>query len=221
MDAKQLATTLALAERLCPSMNGASADRFADALETLGPSGVEALALLDDEDRLWIENALIELPEAAFDRWYRTVDELAQEGVAVVTSADDAYPTNLRMVHNRPPVLFVRGELRTGDSRAVAVVGTRDASEEGSALRPRSSNISWSARSRCCLVLPSESTPQLTLRRSTLAGAPSPCSVRASGASIRNRTADSQGPSRREVPVSPSSCPIRRADDGPFRYGTL
>lgn len=44
---------------------------------------------------------------------------------------DDAYPANLRLVYNRPPFLFVRGDLRTQDERAVAVVGTRRASPAG------------------------------------------------------------------------------------------
>ena len=35
------------------------------------------------------------------------------------------------MIHDRPPLLFVRGEITDADIRAVAVVGTRAASEEG------------------------------------------------------------------------------------------
>jgi DNA processing protein len=35
------------------------------------------------------------------------------------------------MIANRPPILFVRGNLRDADERAMAVVGTRDASAEG------------------------------------------------------------------------------------------
>src|SRR5207302_7426526 len=41
------------------------------------------------------------------------------------------YPANLRLVYDRPPFLFVRGELRDEDRRAIAVVGTRKASEQG------------------------------------------------------------------------------------------
>ncbi len=44
---------------------------------------------------------------------------------------DDAYPSNLRMVYDRPPFLFVRGRLEPGDTLALAVVGTRSASEAG------------------------------------------------------------------------------------------
>jgi DNA processing protein len=46
-------------------------------------------------------------------------------------TADDDYPANLRMIHNRPPFLMGRGSLGRDDERAVAVVGTRQASAEG------------------------------------------------------------------------------------------
>jgi DNA processing protein len=52
-------------------------------------------------------------------------------GIHVVTVLDAAYPTNLRHVYNRPPFLFVRGELREADNRAVAIVGTRTPSTAG------------------------------------------------------------------------------------------
>ena len=53
-------------------------------------------------------------------------------GAELVTVLDDAYPANLRLIHNLPPFLFVLGRpVGIEDARAVAVVGTRDASEEG------------------------------------------------------------------------------------------
>jgi DNA processing protein len=68
------------------------------------------------------------------DRYQRLIGELESEGVSLVTVLDDAYPTNLRMIYNRPPFLFVRGALRPEDDRAIAVVGTRGASDDGLAL---------------------------------------------------------------------------------------
>jgi DNA processing protein len=53
------------------------------------------------------------------------------DGVGLVTVLDDAYPANLREIYNRPPFLFVRGELHSRDDRSVAIVGTRGASDEG------------------------------------------------------------------------------------------
>jgi DNA processing protein len=52
-------------------------------------------------------------------------------GVRVVTILDDDYPFNLRLVFNRPPMLFVAGDLELGSRRAVAVVGTRQPSAAG------------------------------------------------------------------------------------------
>ena len=53
------------------------------------------------------------------------------EGMSVISVLDEAYPANLRTIHNRPPLLFVRGALTAEDERSVAVVGTRRASEHG------------------------------------------------------------------------------------------
>lgn len=52
-------------------------------------------------------------------------------GAKLVTVLDDDYPRNLRLIFNLPPFLFYRGTLERQDARAVAVVGTRQASEEG------------------------------------------------------------------------------------------
>ncbi len=50
----------------------------------------------------------------------------------LVTVLDRAeYPSNLRVIPSPPPFLFVRGQLQRDDARSVAVVGTREASDEG------------------------------------------------------------------------------------------
>ncbi len=64
----------------------------------------------------------------------RAAEEIsrAQEvGASLVTVLDDDYPANLRVIFNAPPFLFYRGSLERTDARSVAVVGTREASEEG------------------------------------------------------------------------------------------
>jgi DNA processing protein len=61
-------------------------------------------------------------------------DEIAaweHEGIRAITVLDPGYPENLRGVHDRPPLVFVRGGLLPRDGDAVAVVGTRHASEAG------------------------------------------------------------------------------------------
>ncbi|MBV9819302.1 MAG: DNA-protecting protein DprA [Solirubrobacterales bacterium] len=54
-----------------------------------------------------------------------------RRGIRLVTVLDEAYPVNLRIVHDRPPVLFHRGELMPENERAVAVVGARRAGSSG------------------------------------------------------------------------------------------
>lgn len=86
----------------------------------------------------------IEAIEASRDelaRHRQTVEamlqELEAEGVQLTTVLDDVYPANLRLIYNLPPFLTYRGTLRPDDARSVAVVGTRDASVEGTANAQR------------------------------------------------------------------------------------
>lgn len=70
----------------------------------------------------------------AFDGW-KTVDEQfrrAERADAVpLAEADDAFPPLLRTMYDPPALLWMRGTLRPEDERAVAVVGTRRATEDG------------------------------------------------------------------------------------------
>jgi DNA processing protein len=59
------------------------------------------------------------------------VERLAKAGVRALTWHDEGYPARLKEVDDRPPVLFVRGELRPEDEWAVAIVGTRRATPYG------------------------------------------------------------------------------------------
>jgi DNA processing protein len=54
-----------------------------------------------------------------------------RNGMRLLTLLDPGYPENLRSVHDRPPFVFVAGQLEARDARGVAVVGTRSASERG------------------------------------------------------------------------------------------
>ena len=59
-------------------------------------------------------------------------------GVAVLTLADDAYPSRLRAIDLPPPVLFLKGEASALDRpRAVAIVGTRRPTQHGRATAGR------------------------------------------------------------------------------------
>ena len=53
------------------------------------------------------------------------------DGIKFVSVLDPDYPENLKTVPDRPPVLFIAGELKAADARSVAVIGSRNASATG------------------------------------------------------------------------------------------
>jgi DNA processing protein len=63
----------------------------------------------------------------------KEIERWEQDGIRLLTVLDEAYPENLRTVHDRPPLIFVRGALQPGDIRSIAVVGTRNATDHGRA----------------------------------------------------------------------------------------
>lgn len=118
------AAVLALAEAVCPSLNGASSYRLSTALELID-SGIG----LDGDPHLEaIAETIEQLTPQSVEGW---TSRLSSVNARVVTVVDDDYPANLRMVHDHPPFLFVRGTLSANDDRAIAVVGTRQPSDDG------------------------------------------------------------------------------------------
>lgn len=100
--------------------------RLAGAIEEEG-SALQLLERQDADGKLFeVEGERITL-----EQMEEYIDRLQVEGITVATILDRAYPVNLRMVHDRPPALFIRGELGESDEHAVAVVGTRKASARG------------------------------------------------------------------------------------------
>jgi len=75
--------------------------------------------------------------DADLDEYMTMIAALDERGVSVITVLDSDYPSNLRLIYNRPPFLLVKGTLRPEDDRSIAVVGTRKASEEGLELADR------------------------------------------------------------------------------------
>lgn len=80
-------------------------------------------ALLDQEHGLLAE-ALLADAHAEMLRW-------EERHIRVLSPYDERYPTNLTEAPAPPPLLFVAGELRPEDRRAIAVVGTRQPSPRG------------------------------------------------------------------------------------------
>lgn len=103
-------------------------NRLAGSIEETG----SALALLEELEKTKDPRLFsVESAEVTLDQLEERVISYEQEGIWLTTVLDAAYPMNLRMVHDRPPVLFVRGRLSAADERSVAVVGSRKASPEG------------------------------------------------------------------------------------------
>lgn len=109
------------------------ADRLAGMALEVG----SAVALLEMVRSGELESMRGELPLGLFDdRALRASSTDAQAwvdaGYDVRTVFDPTYPANLRDVVNKPPFVFIRGEWNDSrDSRAVSIVGTRQASPEG------------------------------------------------------------------------------------------
>jgi len=61
----------------------------------------------------------------------RMLEKIAGQGITVLTWEDEQYPRRLKEIDQPPPVLYVRGTLKTEDEWAVAVVGTRRISAYG------------------------------------------------------------------------------------------
>jgi DNA processing protein len=94
----------------------------------LGPPAWTGLETFDTE---LAEELAARVPESALDDKLTEIRRLAEAGITVLTVLDEDYPVNLRLIYNLPPVLYVRGGLLPEDGRAIAVVGTRQASSEG------------------------------------------------------------------------------------------
>lgn len=86
------------------------------ALQEAGLTGAALSALLAARDGI--------SPEAELGK----LDTL---GVRALTWHDEAYPPRLKEIFDRPPVLYVRGQLTAADEWAVAIVGTRRATVYG------------------------------------------------------------------------------------------
>ncbi|MCL4421913.1 MAG: DNA-protecting protein DprA [Actinobacteria bacterium] len=132
--ANRHARLLAVAELLSPSLNGPSSHRLAKIIEAGALDSevaIPAQSSVSEEDLAWLAGGFASLSQERLSFWTTELENLTRRGVRIVDSAEEEYPTNLRMIHNRPPFLMVRGTLAGDDDRAVAVVGTRKPTPRG------------------------------------------------------------------------------------------
>ncbi|UVS81238.1 DNA-processing protein DprA [Actinokineospora sp. UTMC 2448] len=74
--------------------------------------------------------------ETRFEEAAQAIDAWEAAGFGVYTILDESYPNQLRDVLHMPPIVFTRGAL-ADDARAVAIVGSRKASERGLEIAAR------------------------------------------------------------------------------------
>jgi DNA processing protein len=103
------------------------AAHFADPTVAFSSTGSE-LSAIEGLDASVIEELL------GFAQWEEVNQEIRrveQAGATLIPFTAAAYPSRLRMIADPPPVLYAKGRLCAEDNKAVAVVGSRSASEYG------------------------------------------------------------------------------------------
>jgi DNA processing protein len=65
------------------------------------------------------------------------IQDCRDNGVSILVESQAGYPESIRTIPDPPGVLFVRGEIRPTDAIAVAIVGTRHATQYGLAQAER------------------------------------------------------------------------------------
>jgi len=105
--------------------------QYADVVEDAG----SATAVLIDEratkETLFEQDADSPSAEQEIAKAAAEIEQWEREGMRLLTVLDPEYPDNLRTVHDRPPLIFMAGELLPRDARSIAVVGARKASTRG------------------------------------------------------------------------------------------
>lgn len=71
-----------------------------------------------------------QLLNSPFEQLEAEVVSLNDEEIDLLTWDDDRFPSNLRSLHDAPFILFVRGTLTADDVRAIAIVGSRQSTDE-------------------------------------------------------------------------------------------
>lgn len=103
------------------------AAHFADPTMVFSAPAAE-LARIEGLDQAVIEGVK---SFSAWDEVHGEIHKAEKAGVTIVPFSDSCYPARLRTIPDPPPCLFVKGDWRAEDDKAVAVVGSRSASEYG------------------------------------------------------------------------------------------
>lgn len=101
--------------------------RYGDPTRALSAAPSE-LAAIDGLQRDAIDGVV------GFSQWAEVDNELKRvrsAGITLVRYTDTDYPARLRAIADPPPLLYVKGALTDADDKAVAIVGSRSASDYG------------------------------------------------------------------------------------------
>jgi len=116
-----------------PGLGGATLRRLLErfgSIEAIFAADPAALATIP---RLRPE-AIAALQTISLEAVKAELTALRAAGIALLTWEDADYPIALHDLPDPPPVLFIRGTLHPDDAHAVAIIGSRQASEHGLAM---------------------------------------------------------------------------------------
>jgi DNA processing protein len=54
-----------------------------------------------------------------------------EQNIRILSFSDQDYPNNLKNIYDPPPIIFIRGQIKPEDEKAIAVVGARQSSAYG------------------------------------------------------------------------------------------
>ncbi len=117
---------LAMVPGIGPLSQNELVERFGTASRVLSASRKELISVHGIGRQLVDRVMAASVPEARAE-----LDFCRRHNIRAIRVADPDYPSNLRTIDSRPPVLFCRGPLHSQDALAIAIVGTRHATQYG------------------------------------------------------------------------------------------
>src|SRR5262245_60611025 len=103
------------------------AGHFDDPTDSLSvpAAALAEMQVWDDTVIAWLRNF------SAWDEAEKEIIRAEKACVKIVPFTDSMYPARLRMIPDPPPLLYLKGEIRSEDQKSVAVVGSRSTSDYG------------------------------------------------------------------------------------------
>lgn len=94
-------------------------------------------AVLSADHQAYADELVSRVAAEDMERAQELIESTTAQSIRLITVLGEDYPENLNLVYNRPPFLWVRGHLDPRNMRAIAVVGTRQATTQGRATATR------------------------------------------------------------------------------------